>query len=264
MGQVKYYNVMIVSDGVPTPFGFRVRAWVFKAALAALVILAMLLLLFFINYGRILVRASRTERLEKENESLRIYKYKLGLLEANMKETREVVDRIAKIAGVDIELPELPPDSILFSTIDERSSEALMHRDSVTDGRPHGLPLKGYMTRGYSDDSTTYHPGIDIAAAIGTPVLATGPGNVIFAGYDSTYGLTVIIEHADNISSLYGHNSELLARPGDKVEAGTRIALSGNTGRSTAPHLHYEIREFGKSINPLKYITDDEISNKQN
>jgi murein DD-endopeptidase MepM/ murein hydrolase activator NlpD len=264
MGQVKYYNLMIVSDGVATPFGFRIKAWVLKAALAALIVLLLLLLVFFINYGRILVRASKTERLEKENESLRLYKYKLGLLEANMKETRAVVDRIAKIAGVDIELPELPPDSILFATIEGQSSEALMHGDSLTDGRPHGLPLKGFMTRGYSDDSADYHSGIDIAAAIGTPVLATATGNVVFAGYDSTYGLTVIIEHADNISSLYGHNSELLARPGDNVQTGTRIALSGNTGRSTAPHLHYEIRELGKSINPLKYITDDEISNKQN
>ena len=80
---------------------------------------------------------------------------------------------------------------------------------------------------------------------------------------DSVYGLMVIIEHENNISTLYGHNKEILVEIGREVLVGSRIALLGNTGRSTAPHLHYEIRENDKPVNPIKYISGYEILNKQ-
>ncbi len=262
MSQAKYYNLMLVPDGMGTPIGFKVKAWVLKTVVALLAVMLLCTILLFIFYGRILVKASEAEQLEKENVSLKLYKYKLGLLEKNMKETRAIVDRIARLGGIDFEIPELPPDSVLFANLDEAElsdSAAPLIEDRAI---PEGLPLRGFMTRGYSDDSTGGHPGVDIAAAIGTPVLATAGGRVAFAGYDSTYGLMVVIDHADSLSTVYGHNSELLVKTGDKVNSGMRIALSGNTGKSTAPHLHYEIRENGKPINPLRYISGNEVSNK--
>ncbi len=262
MSQIKYYNLLIVPEGVENPFGIRLKAWVFKAIVAMAVVLAITLILFFIFYGRLMVRAAQAEKLEKENEALKLYKYKLLLLEQNMKDTRAVVDKIAVLAGVDFQVPELPSDSELLATIEENQSQNSGLEDPTQRRIPGGLPLRGFMTRGYSDDSDNEHPGVDIAAAIGTPVLATAAGKVAFAGYDSTYGLTVIIEHDNNISTLFGHNSELLVSAGNLVAAGSKIALSGNTGRSTAPHLHYEIREYGKPVNPLRYIDSHEISNK--
>ncbi len=262
MGQAKYYNLMIVPDGVGTPMGFKVKGWVLKTILALLGVLILCTILLFFFYGKILVKASEADKLERENTALKMYKYKLGLLEKNMKETRAIVDRIAKLGGIDFEIPELPPDSVIFANIEEAQAH-----DSVIDSTPDriipdGLPLRGYMTRGYSDDSTGGHPGVDIAAAIGTPVMATAGGQVIFAGFDSTYGLTVIIDHSGGISTLYGHNSELLVKVGDKITSGSRVALSGNTGKSSAPHLHYEIRENGIPVNPLRYISGNEVPNK--
>ncbi|MCX6826121.1 MAG: M23 family metallopeptidase [candidate division Zixibacteria bacterium] len=263
ISQVKYYSLMIIPDGVGASRGIKVKAWQLKAIIVIFVALIIALLFLSIFYARILTRATAAEKLIKENEALKKYKYKLGLLEANMKEAHAVVDRIAALAGVDFQMPELPSDSVLFANIDNQSASDIMGRfDSTFQGRPMGVPLRGFMTRGYSDDISNTHPGIDIAVAIGTPVLATAAGKVIFAGFDPTYGLTVIIEHPNFISTLYGHNSELLVKKGDEVTAGERLALSGNTGKSTAPHLHYEIRENGKSINPLKYIGDYEIPNK--
>jgi murein DD-endopeptidase MepM/ murein hydrolase activator NlpD len=262
MAQIKYYNLLIVPEGVENPFGIRVKSWVLKTAVGLAILLVVTLILFFIFSGRLMMRASQVERLEKENEGLKLYKYKLLLLEQNMKDTRAIVDRIAVLAGVDFEIPELPPDSVLLASLEEQSSNEIPMPDPAQQKIPSGLPLRGFMTRGYSDEPEDLHPGVDIAAAIGTPVLATATGKVTYAGYDSTYGLTIIMDHENNISTLYGHNSELLAASGSTVVAGARIALSGNTGKSTAPHLHYEIRENGKSVNPLRYIENYEIPNK--
>nr|MBN2277637.1 M23 family metallopeptidase [candidate division Zixibacteria bacterium] len=259
----KYFSLMIVPDGVESPFGIKMRAWLFKTLVVLAILFVIAVILFFSFYGKIIARAALADRLEKENEDLKRYKYKVGLLEEKMNDTREIVGRISQLAGVDIELPELPSDSVLFASF-EKTPPAIMTRSvAAGDGRPDGLPLQGYMTRGFRDDSAGYHPGIDIAATIGTPVLATASGTVTFAGEDSVYGLIVIIEHDDGISTLYGHNSEILVEEGSEVLVGGRIALSGNTGKSTAPHLHYEIRENNQPVNPLKYISYDEESHEQ-
>lgn len=85
-----------------------------------------------------------------------------------------------------------------------------------------------------------YHRGIDIAVPVGTPVKAVRPGRVAMAGLQGAYGVAVILEHADGSRTLYGHNSLARVQPGELVEAGTVIALSGNSGRSTGPHVHFE------------------------
>lgn len=85
-----------------------------------------------------------------------------------------------------------------------------------------------------------YHRGIDIAVPMGTPVRAVRPGRVTVAGNHGAYGVAVILEHDDGSRTLYGHNSLARVQAGETVEAGTVIALSGNSGRSTGPHLHFE------------------------
>ena len=97
-------------------------------------------------------------------------------------------------------------------------------------------------------------PRIDLAVPIGTTVRAAAAGKVIFSGTQSGYGRLVIIDHGNGITTRYGHNSKLLVSVGQWVEAGERIALSGNTGNSTGPHLHFEIRINGSSVDPLKYL----------
>ncbi|PID79576.1 MAG: hypothetical protein CSB19_02180 [Clostridiales bacterium] len=98
------------------------------------------------------------------------------------------------------------------------------------------------------------HTGIDLAMPIGTPVKAADGGVVIFAGNRTSYGRIVIIDHGARMSSFYAHCSELLVKPGDKVFKGQRVALSGNTGRSTGPHLHFEVRMDDVPLNPANYL----------
>ena len=256
----KYYSLMIVPDGVEKPKGIRMPAWLFKVVTVLVGLVVISLIVFFYFYGDIVARAAVTDKLREENEGLKRYKYKLSLLEENMQESRKIVSRISQLAGVEFNLPELPPDSIIFASVDSPGPATIERTVGVSDKCPDGMPLEGFITRGFSDENEDFHPGIDIAAASGKPVLATATGKVSFAGFDSTYGHMVIIEHENNITTVYGHNSELLIATGQDVLVGGRIALSGNSGVSSAPHLHYEIRESGNPVNPLTYIKDHEIS----
>lgn len=98
------------------------------------------------------------------------------------------------------------------------------------------------------------HTGMDLAVPTGTPVRAALPGTVRVAKYDSSYGYYVTIGHENGLLTLYGHNSRLLVTPGQTVQAGDVISLSGSTGRSTGPHLHFEVRLNGQRTNPRYYL----------
>jgi len=99
-----------------------------------------------------------------------------------------------------------------------------------------------------------FHSGIDFAGALGTPVHAVGDGVVVQARYSRDYGNVVMIDHGQGIVTLYAHNSRLEVRPGDVVLAGQEISKMGSTGRSTGPHLHFEVRQYGQRIDPGRYL----------
>jgi murein DD-endopeptidase MepM/ murein hydrolase activator NlpD len=99
-----------------------------------------------------------------------------------------------------------------------------------------------------------FHSGMDIGVPVGTAVHAPAPGRVVFAGRHPEYGIAVIIEHGGDTTSLYGHLSRLKVRVDQQVERGQVIALSGNTGRSSGPHLHYEIQVKGQPVDPHRYL----------
>ncbi len=105
-------------------------------------------------------------------------------------------------------------------------------------------------TRGAS----TYHKGVDWATPVGTAVVASSAGTVVRAGWGSGYGYVVYINHQDGRQTRYGHLSKVLVKVGQTVSQGEKIALSGNTGRSTGPHLHFEILIGGNQVNPLQYL----------
>ncbi|HOP64448.1 MAG TPA: LysM peptidoglycan-binding domain-containing M23 family metallopeptidase [Spirochaetota bacterium] len=119
-----------------------------------------------------------------------------------------------------------------------------------------GRTTSGFGTRRdpFNSRRMEFHKGIDIGVAIGTKVRASRSGRVIFSGYKGGYGRLIILEHEFGYQTYYGHLSRSLVKPGDSVSPGQVIALSGNTGRSTGPHLHFEIRKNGRSMNPFTYI----------
>jgi len=254
MSKGKYVTLMLIPEGTGSRREIRMRGWILKTAIISFIVLLVGIFAFFSFYSSVLARAAMTDNLKSENERLKKYYYKVQLLEENLMQTREVVERLTNMAGIDFEFPEIPDDSTLFASLD-KPSQAIMPRPATTNVNiPAGLPLQGFITQDFEImDVDHFHPGIDLACAVGTPVLATADGFVDFAFFDSTYGNMIIIKHNDSISTLYGHNDTLLVETGEPVSAGSRIALSGNTGKSTAPHLHYEIRINDNPINPLEY-----------
>jgi murein DD-endopeptidase MepM/ murein hydrolase activator NlpD len=121
---------------------------------------------------------------------------------------------------------------------------------------PHLPYVGGTITSGVGmridpiDGKWRHHNGIDIAIPEGTPVKAVAPGVVVYSGLRSGYGYTVLIEHDNGMVTIYGHNSRLLVAQGQPVDSDTTIALSGNTGRSTGPHLHFEAWQAGVNVTP--------------
>ena len=98
------------------------------------------------------------------------------------------------------------------------------------------------------------HKGIDLAGDTGSPIFASKGGTVIFAGWDGNYGYSVVIDHGNGLKTRYAHNSALCVKKGETVSQGQQIAKLGNTGRSTGPHLHFEILKNDKQVNPTAYI----------
>ena len=114
----------------------------------------------------------------------------------------------------------------------------------------------GRRSSPWLDDAQEIHSGIDIGAARGTAVTAPAPGVVVYAGGHAEYGVTLVIDHGNDIKTLYGHLSRLDVAADQKVERGQVIAHTGNTGRSSGPHLHYEIQVKGQAVNPRSYLWD--------
>jgi murein DD-endopeptidase MepM/ murein hydrolase activator NlpD len=127
---------------------------------------------------------------------------------------------------------------------------------------PSRWPVRGAVNSEFGNrqspwsKASEFHGGLDISAGMNTPVHAPAAGTVFFAGSQPEYGTMIIVDHGQDIRSLYGHLSKLAVRNGDKVERGKVIGYTGNTGRSSGPHLHYEILVKGQPVNPRAYLWD--------
>ncbi|MCC5909560.1 MAG: peptidoglycan DD-metalloendopeptidase family protein [Clostridiaceae bacterium] len=115
-------------------------------------------------------------------------------------------------------------------------------------------PTRGRLTSGFGMRWGRRHEGIDIAASTGTSITAADAGRVSFAGVRGAYGNLVIIDHENGYQTYYAHASKLLVKRGDRVYKGEEIAKVGSTGRSTGPHLHFEVRKNGTPVNPLQFV----------
>ncbi|NPV53118.1 MAG: peptidoglycan DD-metalloendopeptidase family protein [Firmicutes bacterium] len=147
---------------------------------------------------------------------------------------------------------------------EERELQALRHTAQVyqdlNDRKPSLWPVRGRISSSFGSRrhpiTGTYHhhTGIDIATRTGTPVRATAAGTISYAGWQGGYGLVVIINHGGGVTTVYGHNSRLVVRGGQRVGKGQVIAYSGSTGTSTGPHVHYEVRLHGRPVDPRRYM----------
>lgn len=171
---------------------------------------------------------------------------------------------------------ELAPGA-LASRLDRLTSEATRQEQSLQQlqayfqdqksllaSTPSTWPVRGWVTSDFGQRLDPYtadrvmHSGLDIAGPHGKEIIAPADGTVVFSGLEGGYGNVIVIDHGYGIKTRYGHLSSLQAKAGEKVNRGQVIATLGNTGRSTGPHLHYEVRVDGLPQNPRKFILDED------
>ncbi len=148
-------------------------------------------------------------------------------------------------------------ESFLGEEIEEAESVSVTEEVIINTGIGTGefiKPLDGTFTSGYGQRWGRLHRGIDIASEIGTPIKASDDATVLFTGECGTYGLLVKLDHSNGYVTYYAHCSKINVNVGDVVSKGDIIALVGNTGNSTGPHCHFEIRYDNVPKNPLDYI----------
>lgn len=164
--------------------------------------------------------------------------------------TRKPSDAKADVSGI------MKQDSLLRQNVMEEEQfgiSARKQRDLPVEGMLFFTPLKGVVSQGYDP---AIHPYVDITAPSGSVVKAVLDGTVIFSGWSDDAGHTIQIQHDGDIVSIYKHNEKLLKKTGDKVSAGTPIALVGNTGEmTTGAHLHFELWHKGETLDPTKHIS---------
>lgn len=154
---------------------------------------------------------------------------------------------------------ELKPSQV------EKAEEGITLKDGkLTVPKSLPLPVRGTITSNFGfridpiDGKRRHHNGIDIAVPEGTEIRPVTNGRVIYSGYSKGYGNCVVIEHEDGVQTLYAHNTKNLVKTGELVTSETVIALSGSTGRTTGPHLHFEIRKNGKPVNPHALLNNSQ------
>jgi murein DD-endopeptidase MepM/ murein hydrolase activator NlpD len=184
-------------------------------------------------------------------------------------ETRNALrDAMAQRAGrlMDWVMGDLTTLAQEIASREQSLRELQTHLDkktAVLAATPTILPTKGLVTAGFGyrkspfTGKREFHEGMDIAALPGTPVVATADGIVRFAGPAASYGNVVFIDHGHGFATAYGHNSTIRVHARQRVRRGEIIAYVGNTGRTTGPHVHYEVHLDGVASNPMKYAVDN-------
>jgi murein DD-endopeptidase MepM/ murein hydrolase activator NlpD len=150
--------------------------------------------------------------------------------------------------------------NLLSVSFKEAGDSLAQHRERLA-ATPSIMPTSGWLTSAFSRMRShpilhvaRAHEGLDVTAPMGTPIEAPAKGTIIEAGWETGYGNTVTIDHGYGIVTKFAHASRILVQRGTRVDRGDRIALVGNTGLSTGPHLHYEVHVNGRPVNPMRYI----------
>jgi murein DD-endopeptidase MepM/ murein hydrolase activator NlpD len=263
----RHVTIVVHADGDLNSRQYRLPLRVVQVGKWAAITVAILVVLFFAFAGPLTRNAARVPGLEREVARLRAENSRVQKLAAALNRAEANYQELRQILGA--KAPPAPrsggtaagnlPVGMRAVTI-RATLRAARSRYELGASAPSHWPLDvpGFVTRGQvrPGDVAESHPGIDIAVPAGTPVRASGGGTVAAAGYDPDYGLFVLLRHPSGYETMYGHASRLIVAEGDDVQAGSVIALSGNSGRSTAPHLHFEIRRDGKSLDPLTLVKE--------
>lgn len=256
-------TLMLIFETGKQPVTIKFTRLLYYIILGVVGLLIIVSIVGTFTYARLIIHSNEREELVRENEELRRLNSKVVLLENNLQVYRSMLGQVATLAGIDLAQygMEAPGEVAIAADSNTVLQEPTLITDPVDTfqgpvSRPKGLPVQGFVSRTFrptADNPKTRHLGIDLAVKRGTRVIATADGEVTFAGWDDAFGWKVVLKHLNSVETMYGHNDTLLVATGQQVRYGQTIALSGSTGVSTAPHVHYEVRVDGLPVDPEDY-----------
>ena len=246
-----------------------------------------------VHYARMTAEVHDLRRLRAENSELltktRAYEENAGKLQAKVLQLQTMVTKLGVMAGLEHSLPDaatagmggaiglesqapaLAPRALAaidesLTSLTQRSAQLEeFYRDQtlVLASTPSIWPVRGYLSAGFGNrlDPFTgqrdFHSGIDISTPIGTRIFAPADGVILSAATQGAYGNSIIVDHGYGVVTRYGHLDAYAVRPGQRVRRGDLIGFVGSTGRSTGPHLHYEVWVRDQAQNPIHFILDE-------
>jgi len=289
----EFYTLIVVPHAKARFRQIRVPVRLAKWTLTLVGVVGFTVAGVLVHYARITAEIHDLRRLRTENSELltktRTYEENAGKLQAKVLQLQTMVTKLGVMAGLEHSLPEAGSAGVggaigmesqapvlaprALAAIDEsltsltRRSAQLeeFYRDQtlVLASTPSIWPVRGYLSAGFGNrkDPFTgqrdFHSGIDISTPIGTRIFAPADGVVLSAAVQGAYGNSIVVDHGYGVVTRYGHLDAYAIRPSQRVRRGDLIGFVGNTGRSTGPHLHYEVWVRDQAQNPIHFILDE-------
>jgi len=252
------FTVIIVPHDKKGTRQYLVQYRLFYTLVALVGIGAVAMIIFVATYGRILLKAREAVMLERQVQEMTRRNEQVGELMRNLAQLRSMNLQVRRMLGLQVSEEDSLAIRPAMASVDFTDEGLVYEQEQALNSMPNFWPVRGYITRGFDISAGSgeegYHPGIDIAVPRGTPVRASAGGYVLEAGWDDMYGYYVLIDHGYGIKTLYGHNDRNRVTKGERVGRGQTIGYSGNTGKSTAPHLHFEVIQNNNYEDPLNYL----------
>jgi len=247
------YAVMIVPDGEGTPRNWNVSARRARFLKVSAWMGGLMMLGVVVSWGYFLTQAADARRLRVRVTALESEVARVVELDRQLIELEAQSERLRQMLGAGVSEESAPQLWLPPAGGRARNDSP----DAVESAMPTSWPLteRGFVTRSLLDGSVENHTGLDIAVPAGSYIRAAGSGTVQEVQEDPVYGRFVSVDHGNGYSTLYAHASEILVQVGAHVWRNEVIGLSGSTGRSTAPHLHFEVLQDGSRVDPLSLVT---------
>ncbi len=276
----KNMSVLLIPDDYADPISFKLSFNVLKILLVVACIIIVHLLSGIVFYYKFAVVSTKNKHLNRENVQLKDDNKKIYSMYEIVNDFLQYQERVRDALGIkQFEVSDRRSNDILNKISPSveimPSQPTFLKEDNEVEGKldfltqtkssyhgfaeniPTYLPVEGFLTTDFHESDWFFpyrHHGIDIAAKKGTPVRAAADGIVLFANWTNELGNLIIIYHSNEFLTYYGHNQVLLKKERSTVKKGEIIALLGSSGKSTAPHLHFEIRKNGVPVDPKEYL----------
>ncbi len=272
----RYYTLLFIPDDERRTFSLKIRTGIVRTLASLLVLFGVGAVVLMVRAGSIAMQLQLLPQLQAENRRLH----------ADNERLQDIRERVARMEELDAYLQNLailenppPPRStsgasaLAVEDTDDvpsaaaglaqppamKDSSRQQYAQQIRQATPYITPVRGWVTRPFSADTATsggIHRAIDYAASEGTPIYATAPGIVELISNDEFLGKLLTVRHMSGFVTRYGHCAQILVVPGQHVQRGQTIATVGNTGKSSAPHLHYEVLKDGRQVDPMRYIVN--------